>query len=642
MIEGYKLRLDAIRSVMAAGRMKEQNSGGFSVPCPAHNGTDLNLSVTPSEKYPEYAALKCFSKGCDEVSIAQAFVALGVPNEWVEKLSRSESTRDRKVVRTVEWLVRDFDGVAVLKRVRREFEMKPGEVKAPKDYRSFLPNGEPIPRRGQPGHVALSDVLYGLDRLRLYPEKAVVICEGEKAADAVSALGIKCVVGTVGASTTPSLDLVERFRDRTVCFWRDADDEGLKHAQAFRKALLPVVERFAIFVNPNARPKDDAFEYVQNGGNLATFAKDYDALTWEVPPAFPAILTPLRETLRGASLALDRYMTGDTSGLVSSGLPSLDSALRGGFAPGEVYLLGAPTGGGKTTLMQEFAMRLAASGRVVFVTPEMTLDTMGERAIVREADTAAFDGRALGETVSASVQAARDRLLAAQSRLLDNPASSNLLMFDKPDVTMEDIERVAREVRGLKAVVIDYAQQVSDDSDRRQRYLIVGEVAKKATIIAKTLGVPVLLASQVNVVRVDAKSGQNSDDGKAYRREYTFRETALLEHMASLVMILDRAKPFDPEAADEEPSLIDARLICKKNRHGRVFSRIALLWDRERFSIREPGDDEPTATEPTRYARDPSDGVVTGDTPRLALPPGRGVVSIDRERVYREADGGNK
>lgn len=73
--------------------------------------------------------------------------------------------------------------------------------------------------------------LYGLDRLAAHPDAKVIVCEGEKAADAAARLLPNCVATTSpnGAKAASKADW-SALRGRDVVIWPDADTEGLKYA----------------------------------------------------------------------------------------------------------------------------------------------------------------------------------------------------------------------------------------------------------------------------------------------------------------------------------------------------------------------------------------------------------------------------
>ena len=90
------------------------------------------------------------------------------------------------------------------------------------------------------GGVAVVDLpLYGSERLR--PLKAgalIVVTEGEKAADALLALGIPAVGTVCGAAACPSDDVLATLDSFAVAVWPDADPQGRKHAAKLLDGLL--------------------------------------------------------------------------------------------------------------------------------------------------------------------------------------------------------------------------------------------------------------------------------------------------------------------------------------------------------------------------------------------------------------------
>jgi hypothetical protein len=81
--------------------------------------------------------------------------------------------------------------------------------------------------------------LYGLNRLAMMQDATVIVCEGEKAADAAQALlpAYACITWPGGAKAVQHTDLTP-LRDRRVIVWPDNDREGHKAATVLQ-SLLP-------------------------------------------------------------------------------------------------------------------------------------------------------------------------------------------------------------------------------------------------------------------------------------------------------------------------------------------------------------------------------------------------------------------
>ena len=107
--------------------------------------------------------------------------------------------------------------------------------------------------------------LYGIHRLDGWPEgESVVVTEGEKAADALTAIGIPAVGTVTGAATAPSADVLADLAGRSVIVWPDNDKPGREHMERVAERLdeLAVVGWLDW---PDAPDKGDAADYLTDG-----------------------------------------------------------------------------------------------------------------------------------------------------------------------------------------------------------------------------------------------------------------------------------------------------------------------------------------------------------------------------------------
>ena len=174
---------------------KVDGSPVFRIPCPAHNGTERNLALWDGDDG-GLGAL-CHSKGCSYQDILDA---LGV--EYTYEGRRYERA----------------DGSSVERR------RGPG-----KDMRG---------NHGSPEGVKVK--LGGSDE----PGKAVVLCEGPKAADGLECFGLDDYTAAHwdgGAGGADKFD-PSPLKGRHVILWPDADQEGLKLMDKAAAVVEPVVE----------------------------------------------------------------------------------------------------------------------------------------------------------------------------------------------------------------------------------------------------------------------------------------------------------------------------------------------------------------------------------------------------------------
>lgn len=87
--------------------------------------------------------------------------------------------------------------------------------------------------------------LYGLDRLAAMPDRTVIICEGEKSADAAQALlpEYPCVTWSAGTANSGASNDWSILAGRRVIIWPDNDIAGHKAAAAIRNVLAPIARQ---------------------------------------------------------------------------------------------------------------------------------------------------------------------------------------------------------------------------------------------------------------------------------------------------------------------------------------------------------------------------------------------------------------
>ena len=98
--------------------------------------------------------------------------------------------------------------------------------------------------------------LYGLARLTEKPTAPVVVCEGEKSADAAQRLlpGFAAVTSPNGSKSAGKADWTP-LHGRDVTIWPDADAAGLDYARAVAKAATEVGAASVVIVSPPADAK---------------------------------------------------------------------------------------------------------------------------------------------------------------------------------------------------------------------------------------------------------------------------------------------------------------------------------------------------------------------------------------------------
>ena len=225
-----------------------------------------------------------------------------------------------------------------------------------------------------------------------------------------------------------------------------------------------------------------------------------------------------------------------------SGIMDLD-VLTTGFHPGELVILAARPGVGKTVLALQMAATAIDDGKsVMFFSLEMQTSELISRLAACQTGVS-HHAIKTGDLNSRQWIQLGDFTTSTQAKQLH--------ISDKPDQHISNIRAQARSQKnrtGLDLVIVDYLQLANGDGESDT--VRVGAVSRGLKALAKELNCPVLALSQFS------RSVEQRADGRP--RLSDLRSSGQIEQDADLVMFLHRAGERNTE------------LIVEKNRHGRT------------------------------------------------------------------------
>ena len=237
--------------------------------------------------------------------------------------------------------------------------------------------------------------------------------------------------------------------------------------------------------------------------------------------------------------------------VVPSGYPQLDALLGGGFLNSGLYIIAARPGMGKTTFALNVADQLG--GNVLFVSLEMSTEQITAKRLARVAGLPSsallmWDNLADDEW---------ERVADASAKL----ARSGMVVNRKMGVTVSEIGLMARSVKNLTAVVVDYLGLIRSDM-RGSRYEQVSQISADLKQLAISLDVPIIALSQLS-----RASEQRTDKRPSLA---DLRDSGAIEQDADGVLLLYRNDYYEPSQDKKpyEPSLIECTVA--KNRHART------------------------------------------------------------------------
>ena len=253
----------------------------------------------------------------------------------------------------------------------------------------------------------------------------------------------------------------------------------------------------------------------------------------------------------------EQSSSGEKTRGVQTGFPKIDECLLG-LRPGQMIVLGARPGVGKTSFALNLATNAAYRGAsVAFFSLEMSKAEIAQRLLAAEARIG------LQEIRSARIRDDQwPQILDAVNQL----SQLDIVIDDTPGTTVTEVRAKARRMlRGKKlgVVILDYLQLVSPPQGGHRadsRATEVGEMSRGIKIMAKDLEVPVVALSQLNrtVENRTGKRPQLSD----------LRESGSIEQDADIVCFLDRSMSEDEASREDRPNVGETTFIIAKNRSG--------------------------------------------------------------------------
>lgn len=238
----------------------------------------------------------------------------------------------------------------------------------------------------------------------------------------------------------------------------------------------------------------------------------------------------VRESVGAVLASIEAAYKAGAPRTLQSGLVDLDR-LTGGMAPGELVVLAGRPAMGKSALAGSIAWNAARTGkRVLYFSLEMTRAELAGRWVAGLTGIST-DRQRKGE-VAADEWAG---IFEAAERVKEQP----IVVDDQPRLAVAQMRQRARRVKrrhGLDLVIVDHLQLIRLGGKQESRRVEVGEASGMLKALAKELGVPILLLSQLNraVEGRDNKRPTLSD----------LKESGDIEQDADQVMFLYREEYY--------------------------------------------------------------------------------------------------
>jgi len=260
--------------------------------------------------------------------------------------------------------------------------------------------------------------------------------------------------------------------------------------------------------------------------------------------------------------AFQQRLTDQLAGLwedpsLPTGIHDLDAAITGGFRAGELIILAARPGAGKTGLALQIMHNIARrNAPVLMFSAEMSTASLVERGMAEISGVPVSDMRK--RSIDQSTYA---RLMTATESMARMPVAIDDTSAIKTKTMLQRAQRFKRQ-HGLSLVVFDYMELAGDSAGEGEQVRVT-KISHALKGMAKDLEVPVIALSQLNRAV--------EDRNPPIPRMSDIRMSGAIEADADKILLLYRqdyyqAQGFDMDYAPEKEGVTD--IIIGKQRNG--------------------------------------------------------------------------
>lgn len=240
---------------------------------------------------------------------------------------------------------------------------------------------------------------------------------------------------------------------------------------------------------------------------------------------------------------------------IPTGFPLMDKMLSGLQEAQLIVIAGRP-GMGKTAFALNIVQHIGLIKKLpclVFAL-EMSADQLATRLMCSQARmdsqivrSGHMDGSEINKLGEAMLE------LSKAPIYIDDTAAISI-------TEMRAIAQSMKRKHGLGVIVIDYLQLMQSAKRVENRVQEVSQMTRSLKIMAKDLGVPILLLSQLS------RASEKRDKKSRYPLLSDLRESGSIEQDADVVIFLQREDYYEDERTDE--NIGKARIIIAKQRSG--------------------------------------------------------------------------
>jgi replicative DNA helicase len=243
--------------------------------------------------------------------------------------------------------------------------------------------------------------------------------------------------------------------------------------------------------------------------------------------------------------------------VIRSGFIALDR-LIGGFAQGELVVIGGRPAAGKTQLLVNLACNISGTSPVLYFTYDLSDFMLTSRIM------SCLSGLGTDKILQHHLSKEEKEKLVSLEKQMN---TMKIYINDSYNNSISAFRSYCHEQinsNGVKVIIVDYLQMMSSNRYRHNRELEISHISRELKNIAKDYNVCVIASSQLSravELRSGSKRPQLSD----------LRESGAIEQDADKVIFVHRPEMYGLDVDDEGNSTAGVvGLIVSKNRNGRL------------------------------------------------------------------------
>lgn len=230
---------------------------------------------------------------------------------------------------------------------------------------------------------------------------------------------------------------------------------------------------------------------------------------------------------------------------ISTGFSELDSLMCGGLTKGELTIIGARPGKGKSAFMLSVGMNAAERGaNIGYFSLEMSAVQIAQR-ILAATSSVSITRQRLGR--DAMEDKDWEYLTDGMSTLTEKGIAERLHIYEAYNLTIERLGNIVRHAvqRGeIDLLIVDYIQLMRTNEKAEKEYERIGKISKGMKQLALALNIPILTAAQVR--------RQSQEDSKKGGRAPTLDE---LRGSGDLEQDADNVLLIHSPSSEDDPTI---------------------------------------------------------------------------------------